>query len=410
MSYALLPALQWAIIIAWFFIPNPEGEYTQAIIWAPIIAAGIAAAGSIGASALSRGGGGGGTSPGDIWDMQSRYLAMSNKYAGMATDELAGAEAAVKKAERSRSELGLLLGSGQLGAAGWQQGQDWPTLESGIEGRRGPRPVSKAAQEAYMSPSARMVEDYMGRADAMFDPDSEEYASYYEALTRPSLDALEARVTLGERAITAEQRATERDIQNTASSRGAARTPYAIAALGARAGEAASTQKANLQLEAGVETSRLLNESTKWMFEFSTSLKRDAVAFAQEFVNNAAGIRDQFVQSIVGIKTAAAQIYGSLAGQAIGSSGQAFGAAADIARAQIGAQSAMDVSMLNASMELAGVIAGIATGSYGSTTDTAGARDININLGGGTTGGGTGTQPPSRTEFDRYFSGGYQRV
>jgi hypothetical protein len=206
----------------------------------------------------------------------------------------------------------------------------------------------------------------MGRANAYADPSSEEYATYYEALTQPSLDALDARVTLGERGITAEHRQTERDIQNVGAGRGSARSPYATAAMGARAGEGAATQRANLQLEAGVETSRLLQSATQFMADMGNFMQRDAVAFAQEYIDNAAGIRDEFVDRMVAINLAGAEIAGSIAGAAMGQVGAAYSAAGRIGAAEVAADSAWRNNLLDSGMELAGVIAGIAMGGSGS--------------------------------------------
>jgi hypothetical protein len=118
-------------------------------------------------------------------------------------------------------------------------------------------------------------------------------------------------------------------------------------------------------------------------------MNRDAVSFAQEYVDNAAGIRDEFVQTIVGIHMGAAQIYGGIAGSAVGAAGTSTRAYGDIASTEISARSSRDQTMINASMELAGVIAGIAMGSGGSTETQPGRTFIYMP---GSTGGGAAPQ------------------
>jgi hypothetical protein len=396
MRYAFLAMLQWALILLGLGVP---WLYPDMIVaWIPAL---IGAIGALGAATIARtsGGGGGGPSPGDLWDMQTRYQGISSRYGDDAAGEIKAARKFASGMERERGRLMQYIGSGRN--EGYAVGEPYPWIAPLIPGRpETARGTGGWAEQAYYSGAGQAVDRYMRRAGEMSDPSSEGYQELYTAYTDPSLERLEAGRVQGGRAITAERRATEREIRNVGAGRGAARQPYAVAALGARAGEQAATQLANLELETEVEASRLLNETTWKMAEYGDMMTRDAVEFAQSYVDNAAGVRDEYVGMQVNLRLAMAQIYGNLAGAALGVSGQAVSALGGMGTASIRADTAMDIARLQTSLALAGTIAGIATGSYGSTTETPQAtRRLNISdyygVGAGT------TQPPSRDEYAR---------
>lgn len=337
-----LALLQWACLLLPFAMPEGDGGARLSIVWAPIIAAGISAAATVGSAYVSRGGGGGG---GYSKGLAYQQFQDAKRGRRKAVSTLQDFEEDLKQYELAKSSLFSRLGTGenQMDLSGMSLQEKYRRGGSMFQGSDQP------ASRAYFSPSGQIVDRLVQRGRGFLDPTSDIYQKEYESLTQPSLDALEARVVQGRRSLAAENRQAERQIRDLGARRGAARAPRIEQALASRTREQSATAAANLELEAGVEASRVLHGATQFMIEYGNQFAQESVVFAHDFVNNAFGIRDAFISQVANLRTAISNVYSQSAASAT-QAGTQLANTAEQARLREREQN----------LEIAGVIAGLA--------------------------------------------------
>lgn len=150
-----------------------------------------------------------------------------------------------------------------------------------------------AALQKAGSAQGRIVGGLLKTARGFMDPESSESQGFRRSLTEGA-----------ERSIAAESRQAQRQIRDLGMVRGAGRSATAQQAIAARSAEEFAAQRAQVHTEAN-----------QFFQTFRLGFAKDAVQTAQDWVNNASGVRDAYNDRVANMKGALSENSMKLADQ-----------------------------------------------------------------------------------------------
>lgn len=150
-----------------------------------------------------------------------------------------------------------------------------------------------AALQKAGSAQGRIVGGLLKTARGFMDPESAESQGFRRNLTEGA-----------ERSIAAESRAAQRQIRDLGMVRGAGRSATAQQAIASRSAEEFAAERAQVHTQAN-----------EFFQTFRLSFAKDAVQTAQDWVNNASGVRDAYNDRIANVKGALSENSMKLADQ-----------------------------------------------------------------------------------------------
>lgn len=150
-----------------------------------------------------------------------------------------------------------------------------------------------AALQKAGSAQGRIVGGLLKTARGFMDPESAESQGFRRSLTEGA-----------ERSIAAESRQAQRQIRDLGMVRGAGRSATAQQAIASRSAEEFAAQRAQVHTEAN-----------QFFQTFRLGFAKDAVQTAQDWVNNASGVRDAYNDRIANMKGALSENSMKLADQ-----------------------------------------------------------------------------------------------
>lgn len=165
-----------------------------------------------------------------------------------------------------------------------------------------------AAEGALSGPLAQMVGAQVADARALMDPNSPESQRFRESLTGGALEAISAGEDISMRQLAQQRREGERTQRDLGLARGAGRHANAERAFSQAASERFGTSAANIRQSAAAQRAQVLGEASRTFEDFRRKWSQGTAAFAQDFLQNKAGIREQFQSAVDSMKSAGSQL------------------------------------------------------------------------------------------------------
>lgn len=154
-----------------------------------------------------------------------------------------------------------------------------------------PNVLRAKARSRLLSPTGQIVSDQIRRAGDFQDWNSEESVAERSRLAEG-----------GNRALGAAERSGARNARDFALASGNATSPYAQQALRERQQERLGTEKANVELQAALKFS-----------DFRNAFAKDTVSFANDWMKNQAGIREEYQAAMDQLRITNSNLYANQA-------------------------------------------------------------------------------------------------
>ncbi|MGB0890459.1 MAG: hypothetical protein ACPGWS_09265, partial [Solirubrobacterales bacterium] len=146
------------------------------------------------------------------------------------------------------------------------------------------------------------------------DPNSAQAKDLVDSMTRGPLAQVEAGRVSANRAIGSQERTSARQARDLGLARGSARGAGADQALATARNMHHAGQRAEVELKAGAARATIHGQAAQKYQEFKRAWGVNAVAAAQQYIDNKATVRDEYVNAILTTRLAAANLYGQQGG------------------------------------------------------------------------------------------------
>lgn len=167
--------------------------------------------------------------------------------------------------------------------------------------RTGGLTAEERAAQSLQGPQAQIVGKMVREAEDFLDPASAATLRFKEDVTRGALDATA-------RGAVNAQRSQQRAARDFAAQQGGGARAIASQILQQRA-------TATVEGEAAFQKAQIVAKTDQFFASFSREFAANAVATAQAFINNSAGVRDQFTQALAQMQNLAANFAATIAQQ-----------------------------------------------------------------------------------------------
>lgn len=172
------------------------------------------------------------------------------------------------------------------------------------------------AQAMLSSPMARTVGGLLGEARELSeDPYGQRATELKESMTAGARREIDYGRVQSERSLAAGRREAARGARDFALAAGGARNVNALNANLTRISEGFASEDARLQESASQELASISASVEQWFQTFSRDYAAQTANMAQAFLQNSAGIRDQFVQATLTLSQASMQYADAAAGR-----------------------------------------------------------------------------------------------
>lgn len=313
-----------------------------------------------------------GATGGAIADLIRQDVELANQ---LLTDAQAAAEAGdTARADQLKAEADSLIEG--IPAIGGITGKDLFRSSGGMS-------PEDAAKAQLSSPLARTVGELVKMGRDFADPESAGSQRFKSALTEGATAQIDRGVERQLGQVRSGERSALRQLRDTALTRGGGRQLGAEAAIGQRITESAAQSAGGAEADAAATRATIHGEAAKFFETYRTQFSQNVAGFAQAWLQNDAGIRDQYQNRLMQTGLAAAQF-------------------AQQASAQATQMYAIDAGKIGAGQIVGQAVGGL-VGNYlgqglGSLT-AAGVSSIGSGSGGGGGGGGYSSSSLSTNNY-----------